>query len=408
VSRKTYRSFLKLDSQTTIFKPKQLSNLKIRIFSRVNKSFDQEKCTDVNEISLEHKTNNKNQKKNAKTPPTTIGFIRRKSCNCHQCGNQTKFEKKQSLLPTKIRFHLINQEKNKPVKKPNKMKIVQNLISFKRNSFVKYFPKKLCINYFIKKINQFLFLAWKVKTEKSFTEFPAVETVSSLNSLDNHLNLNQNKSNSTLNSPTTCFLASGQKNKRKEENVFHHRNSTMGFFYAIKSDKSTSTFSSFKTGFMNTVTSNRNKSNDEKILEENDSKPLSFGKEIPSKSDKMNQIKKMLNNKELKKKEIDLCKLLKKEFDSGEQNYLPNISNMKINCSDANSSQSNYLSNKKNNNNKSGSKPNINNQIFFSASRLHQKRTVFDNPYTAPQDEYFLLRSHKINNSSVKEKKVIF
>ena len=130
--------------------------------------------------------------------------------------------------------------------------------------------------------------------------------VSSLTSLDTHFN--QNKKNSTLKSPTSCFLTLGEKNKEKN---FHHRNSTMGFYYLLKPDKSTSSFSSFKPVVRTCVTSNINKSNDETILEINNSKLFSFVKEKPSESEKMRQINKILNNKELKKKEMELCKLLK-------------------------------------------------------------------------------------------------
>ena len=106
------------------------------------------------EISLDHKTidKNKNAKITETTKTTTIGFIRRKSCHCQQCGNQTKLEKKHNLVPTKIKFHQITQEKNKTVKKPNKMKVVQDIVSLKRNSMIKNFPKKLSTKNLIKKL----------------------------------------------------------------------------------------------------------------------------------------------------------------------------------------------------------------------------------------------------------------
>lgn len=110
------------------------------LFHFKNRSFEDQLINESNEISFDFDIN---KEKNMNT------LIRRKSCHCKWCGNLTKFQEKHIFLPANIRFHKILLERESNLKKHHGLR-VSDIVSLKRNSFMKYFPKKasLCIFYF--------------------------------------------------------------------------------------------------------------------------------------------------------------------------------------------------------------------------------------------------------------------
>ena len=131
--------FFKLDS-STLGSPMVASNnkkVKYHKFSGINKSFEMEDYNNEREIIFEFKGMLAKRESNKTS-------IRRKSCHCNLCGKLTKIEQKHCLNPTIIKHHKILEERNKNFKKSNKLK-VQNIISLKRNSFLKFLPKKSSI-----------------------------------------------------------------------------------------------------------------------------------------------------------------------------------------------------------------------------------------------------------------------
>lgn len=104
-------------------------------FHFTNRSFDDQLINECNEISLDFDIS---KEKNINS------VIRRKSCHCKWCGNKTKFQEKHIFLPANIRFHKILLERESNSKKTHGLR-VSNIVSLKRNSFIKYLPKKTSI-----------------------------------------------------------------------------------------------------------------------------------------------------------------------------------------------------------------------------------------------------------------------
>jgi len=167
-----------------------------------------------------------------------------------------------------------------------------------------------------------------------------------------------------------------------------HRKSTMGFFYQGKPHKLS--FNNINSPNLKyPKTSRAFIEEDGQIIEEPHHDIMKATKKWASELEKMRNFQNILHNKELKSKEQELCKLLRRKFDSGEQKYLQSISNMKINCTNATASFSDYFSSPK----KMTPRPpttttNVNQKnIFFSCSRHQEKRKLMNSPYH-PRKEF--------------------
>ena len=102
---------------------------------------------------------------------------------------------------------------------------------------------------------------------------------------------------------------SGTLSKDQNQNP-QKRKSTMGFFYPTKSHKFS--LSNIHPDSSKLIKTSREEiSSDGKIMEETHEKRFSFIKiSSTSETQKMKKINQILNNKDLKKKEHELCKLL--------------------------------------------------------------------------------------------------
>lgn len=170
-------------------------------------------------------------------------------------------------------------------------------------------------------------------------------------------------------------------NKEKEKKINHYRNSTLGFINNSKLCQKK----------LNTDEFQVNINDPPNIIEE--PHQTFFKMKIKSRKnselEKNTKIKSVLQNKELKKKEVQLYKLLQSKFHSAEHKYLQTISKLQINYSDATAYNTIYYPSKKNINTTSLT-PRINNQNnqISILSPLNRKNS-WTSPYRLTTNAFF-------------------
>ena len=156
------------------------------------------------------------------------------------------------------------------------------------------------------------------------------------------------------------------------------RNSTMGFCYQAKTHKLS--FSGFNSSTLKNTQNSQEEYPfaNEKIIEENNEK-INREKRPSSEIQKLKNLQFILHNKDLKKKEQELSKLLFSKFNS---KFLQNISNLKVNTNATSSSD--YYSKSKQGKTLMITRPTTslgNDKIFFPGSRFHERKRLLSSPY---------------------------
>lgn len=203
------------------------------------------------------------------------------------------------------------------------------------------------------------------KNEKSLSFLPNFSQFK----MDGSINLDRTPFQSFSNLSGTLPMEKSTNLKNSKNN---QRKSTMGFFYPSISARSSELF-------MNKIHKFETKKSPKTIKEVKTDGNLSIGNQ--AKSSKPKEIYMILNNKEIKKKEIHLQRLLTAKLQTNHKNFIQNISNLKINCTDATVTSSSFLNNINNNNKIMTPKTPLQDKtLFFSLSRLHEKRKI-KSPY---------------------------
>lgn len=208
------------------------------------------------------------------------------------------------------------------------------------------------------------------KNEKSLSILPNFSTFK----MDSSANLDRVPFQSFSNLSGTLPTETEKSNVFKN-NMNNQRKSTMGFFYPSISARNSELF-------MSKIHKFETKNSPKTISEVKKDGNLSTGNKI--KSSKPKEIYMILNNKEIKKKELHLQRLLTSKLQTNHKNFIQNISNLKINCTDAGVTSSSFLNNNKTLTPKT---PLQDKTLFFSLSRLHEKRKI-KSPYDQNRDYY--------------------
>ena len=169
----------------------------------------------------------------------------------------------------------------------------------------------------------------------------------------------------------------------------------MGFYYNANTHKLS--FSGFNSSTLKNSQNSREEYPFEngKIIEENHEK-IKQEKRPSSENQNLKNLQFILHNKDLKKKEQELSKLLFSKFNS---KFLQNISNLKVNTN-ATSSFSDYYSKSKQGKTLLTKRPTTsvgNDQIFFSGSRVHERKRLLSSPYHPNKNDLIFEGNNKVH-----------